>query len=213
MDQLRKAWGWLQRQHFWVLIVVAILVALGLSGGAEPAHSTPSTPRTSRARSRPVHARRARVAAKPFHANAEGAGRPRPSKSPMQQKSVERIVEAALRAANRLSAQVAEQSERRVPQAHREAEIRRRHSARICGATTTTTFAITSPSLPKIVGALEAAGRRQRAAWAGWHGPRRWAVAVFNVRKLPRAGTRRHAVARAVKAASAAKCRKSRTSS
>jgi hypothetical protein len=30
MDQLRKAWAWLQRQHFWVLIVVAILVALGL---------------------------------------------------------------------------------------------------------------------------------------------------------------------------------------
>ena len=30
MDQLRKAWGWLQRQHFWVLTVIAILVALGL---------------------------------------------------------------------------------------------------------------------------------------------------------------------------------------
>ena len=29
MDQLRKAWEWFQRQHFWVLIVVAILVALG----------------------------------------------------------------------------------------------------------------------------------------------------------------------------------------
>src|SRR5688572_24541607 len=29
MDQLRKAWGWLQRHHFWVLIVVAIFVALG----------------------------------------------------------------------------------------------------------------------------------------------------------------------------------------
>src|SRR5450755_1093148 len=29
MDQLRKAWGWLQRQHFWVLIVVVTLVALG----------------------------------------------------------------------------------------------------------------------------------------------------------------------------------------
>jgi hypothetical protein len=29
MDQLRKAWIWLQRQHFWVLIVVATLVALG----------------------------------------------------------------------------------------------------------------------------------------------------------------------------------------
>jgi hypothetical protein len=29
MDQLRKAWGWLQRQHFWVLTAVAVLVALG----------------------------------------------------------------------------------------------------------------------------------------------------------------------------------------
>jgi hypothetical protein len=29
MDQLRKAWAWFQRQHFWVLIVVAILIALG----------------------------------------------------------------------------------------------------------------------------------------------------------------------------------------
>jgi hypothetical protein len=29
MDQLRKAWGWLQRHHFWVLILVAIFVALG----------------------------------------------------------------------------------------------------------------------------------------------------------------------------------------
>ena len=29
MDQLRNAWGWLQRQHFWVLTVVAIAVALG----------------------------------------------------------------------------------------------------------------------------------------------------------------------------------------
>jgi len=29
MDQLRKAWGWLQRHHFWVLIIVAIFVALG----------------------------------------------------------------------------------------------------------------------------------------------------------------------------------------
>jgi hypothetical protein len=28
MDQLRKVWAWLQRQHFWVLIVVAILFAL-----------------------------------------------------------------------------------------------------------------------------------------------------------------------------------------
>ena len=27
MDQLRKAWEWFQRQHFWVLIVVAALVA------------------------------------------------------------------------------------------------------------------------------------------------------------------------------------------
>jgi hypothetical protein len=30
MDQLRKAWIWLQRQHFWVLVVLAILIALGL---------------------------------------------------------------------------------------------------------------------------------------------------------------------------------------
>src|SRR3972149_6109708 len=29
MDQLRKAWGWLQRHHFWVLTVVAVVVALG----------------------------------------------------------------------------------------------------------------------------------------------------------------------------------------
>jgi hypothetical protein len=29
MDQLKKAWQWFQRQHFWVLIVVATLVALG----------------------------------------------------------------------------------------------------------------------------------------------------------------------------------------
>ena len=29
MDQLRKAWGWLQRQHFWVLTIVAVTVALG----------------------------------------------------------------------------------------------------------------------------------------------------------------------------------------
>lgn len=29
MDQLRKAWSWLQRHHFWVLIVVVSLVALG----------------------------------------------------------------------------------------------------------------------------------------------------------------------------------------
>jgi hypothetical protein len=29
MDQLRKAWGWLQRQHFWVLTAIAVLVALG----------------------------------------------------------------------------------------------------------------------------------------------------------------------------------------
>ncbi|HEY4232387.1 MAG TPA: hypothetical protein VGM76_03105 [Lacipirellulaceae bacterium] len=29
MDQLRKAWDWFQRQHFWVLIVVSTLVALG----------------------------------------------------------------------------------------------------------------------------------------------------------------------------------------
>lgn len=29
MDQLRKVWGWLQRQHFWVLIVVVVLVAAG----------------------------------------------------------------------------------------------------------------------------------------------------------------------------------------
>jgi hypothetical protein len=29
MDQLKKAWDWFQRQHFWVLIVVATLVALG----------------------------------------------------------------------------------------------------------------------------------------------------------------------------------------
>jgi hypothetical protein len=28
MDQLRKAWAWLQQQHFWVLIVVVILFAL-----------------------------------------------------------------------------------------------------------------------------------------------------------------------------------------
>jgi hypothetical protein len=29
MDQLRKAWGWLQRHHFWVLIVVVCAMALG----------------------------------------------------------------------------------------------------------------------------------------------------------------------------------------
>jgi hypothetical protein len=29
MDQLRKAWGWLQRHHFWVLILVVVFVALG----------------------------------------------------------------------------------------------------------------------------------------------------------------------------------------
>jgi hypothetical protein len=29
MDQLRKVWGWLQRQHFWVLTVIAVLVAMG----------------------------------------------------------------------------------------------------------------------------------------------------------------------------------------
>ncbi|HEY2415501.1 MAG TPA: hypothetical protein VGI40_24880 [Pirellulaceae bacterium] len=29
MDQLRKAWEWFERQHFWVLIVVVTLVALG----------------------------------------------------------------------------------------------------------------------------------------------------------------------------------------
>jgi hypothetical protein len=29
MDQLRKAWEWFQRQHFWVLVVVAALVAAG----------------------------------------------------------------------------------------------------------------------------------------------------------------------------------------
>jgi hypothetical protein len=29
MDQLRVAWGWLQRHHFWVLTLVAVLVALG----------------------------------------------------------------------------------------------------------------------------------------------------------------------------------------
>ena len=29
MDQLRKAWEWFQRQHFWVLIVVSALVAAG----------------------------------------------------------------------------------------------------------------------------------------------------------------------------------------
>jgi hypothetical protein len=29
MDQLRKAWSWLQRHHFWVLTLLAIAVALG----------------------------------------------------------------------------------------------------------------------------------------------------------------------------------------
>ena len=29
MDQLRKVWAWLERQHFWVLTAVAVLVALG----------------------------------------------------------------------------------------------------------------------------------------------------------------------------------------
>jgi hypothetical protein len=29
MDQLKKVWGWLQRQHFWVLTVLTVLIALG----------------------------------------------------------------------------------------------------------------------------------------------------------------------------------------
>ena len=127
MDQLRKAWGWLQRQHFWVLTVVAIAVALGCWWSGASALLAEYKANQEQDRSR-IHGRRARCAASRSMPNdevqaAQNAANRRAAKER------QRAVEAALRSADGRGAQVAEQPERRVSQVHREAEVRRRHSA------------------------------------------------------------------------------------
>jgi hypothetical protein len=67
MDQLRKAWGWLQRQHFWVLSVIALLVALGVwwTGGAALSTET----KANRGVIDSGFSSAGTVRSKPFHAN------------------------------------------------------------------------------------------------------------------------------------------------
>jgi hypothetical protein len=67
MDQLRKAWGWLQRQHFWVLTLLALLVALGCwwRGGS----TLWADYKTNRGRIDEQFNKANSVKTKPFHAN------------------------------------------------------------------------------------------------------------------------------------------------
>jgi hypothetical protein len=67
MDQLRKAWGWLQRQHFWVLTIVAIAVALGCWWRG--ANTLWAEYDTNRRKIEAEFAAAETVRSKPFHAN------------------------------------------------------------------------------------------------------------------------------------------------
>ena len=69
MDQLRKAWGWLQRQHFWVLTVVAILVALGCWWRG--ANALLAEYQSNRGKIESEFTAAGAVRSKPYHANAD----------------------------------------------------------------------------------------------------------------------------------------------
>ncbi len=67
MDQLRKAWTWLQRHHFWVLTVLAIVIALGCWWRGANALWTEYKQNRSKIDSEFASADT--VKSKPFHAN------------------------------------------------------------------------------------------------------------------------------------------------
>src|SRR3990172_10642590 len=69
MDQLRNAWGWLQRQHFWVLTVVAVLVALGCWWRG--ANALLAEYKSNRSKIENEFTAASSVHSKPYHANAE----------------------------------------------------------------------------------------------------------------------------------------------
>jgi len=69
MDQLRKAWILLQRHHFWVLTVVAVLVALGCWWSG--ANALLAEYKSNRSKIESQFTAANSVRSKPFHANEE----------------------------------------------------------------------------------------------------------------------------------------------
>ena len=69
MDQLRTAWGWLQRHHFWVLTAVAVLVALGCWWRG--ANALLAEYKSNRSKIESQFTAASSVHSKPFHANAD----------------------------------------------------------------------------------------------------------------------------------------------
>ncbi len=90
MDQLRVAWGWLQRQHFWVLTVVAVLVALGCWWRG--ANALLAEYKSNRSKIESEFAAASSVHSKPFHAN-ESIQQAQNEEIANQQKSVRQLWE------------------------------------------------------------------------------------------------------------------------
>ena len=126
MDQLRKAWSWLQRHHFWVLTVVACAIALGCwfrGASALYAEFMANKQKIESEFTRQTTLQQPAVS--PQRSCSKSAKRT--NRQPAGER--QQAVEATVRTANGRCAQVAQQPERGVSQLHREAQVRRQHPA------------------------------------------------------------------------------------
>jgi hypothetical protein len=152
MDQLRVAWGWLQRHHFWVLTVVTVLVALGCWWSG--ANALLAEYKSNRSKIESEFTAASSVQSKPFHANAN-IQQAQSEEIANQQKSVRQLWEqlyarqtaAVLKWPSNLSEEFRSYIEKLEFGESIPPNLRRHYNNYIQNH---------FPELPKIVGALEA---------------------------------------------------------